>query len=277
MSSLAARVAVFCFLLVLGWLPLAAQSSSYHLEFDDLAPGHQDVFVVNDSEKSIEAFAASQRCWRSDGRVGGGGYASRDILDFSFNGVPSDMRAADGGLARRAVLETGERWRTGLTIFAENGNCQAQINAVLFSDGSFDGEDAAVRGLKAHRDGLAASANYWSDHVCREKPDGSTIDALHTALKQRVADDKAKQRMYFPDNMHGDTSPLFWHYWEGGLQMDRNLELHFPTELSQEKPAEALHKIADEIDEWKKKIDGNLALQKLNVTFPAISESGDRQ
>lgn len=278
MSSLAARVVVFCFPVALGWLPLAAQSSSYHLEFEDRGPGHQDVFLVNDSEKPIEAFGISQRCYKpgTEERVGGGGHASRDILDF-FLGASSDMRSADGSPERRGGLETGGRWRTGLAILAENGDCQAQINAVLFSDGSFEGEDTAVRGLKARRDGLAAAVNYWADQVSREKPDGSTLDALQAELKQRIADDKAKARKYPPDNIHGDTSALFWHYWSGWLQVERNIELNFPKELSQEKASQNFRKIADEIGQWKKKIDGNLALQKLNVVFPAVSESGDRK
>jgi hypothetical protein len=38
MSSLRARAILFCLRVILGWLPLAAQSSSYHLEFDDRTP-----------------------------------------------------------------------------------------------------------------------------------------------------------------------------------------------------------------------------------------------
>ena len=53
--------------------------------------------------------------------------------------------------------------------------------------------------------------------------------------------------------------------------------MNFPKDLSPEIAGEYFRKVADEINQWKKKIDGNLALQKLNVVFPPISESGDGQ
>lgn len=134
-----------------------------------------------------------------------------------------------------------------------------------------------MRALKAHRDGLAASANYWNDRVRREKSNGSTLEALHAELKQRIDDDRMKQKKYSPENRHGHTPPLSWQYWSGWLQVERNLELNFPKDLSPEIAGEYFRKVADEINQWKKKIDGNLALQKLNVVFPPISESGDGQ
>ena len=277
MSSLGARAVVFCFPIITGWLPLAAQSSSYHLEFDDRVPGHQDVILVNDSEKLIEAYGASQRCRRSNGRNGSGADVSQDILDDPHRGVRSDMHAAVGSSpSRSGVLETGGRWDAHIAVFAENGACDTQVTGVLFSDGSFDGEDAAVRGLKAHRDGLAAGVNYWADRIGREKPDGSTLDALLAEVRQRESEDQLKQRKY-PITLNENTPPLLWQYWSGWLRVEKHIEFHFPKDLSREKARENLRKIADEINQWKNKIDGNLALQKLNVTFPAISESEDRQ
>jgi hypothetical protein len=92
MPSLGARAVVFCFPVILGWLPLVAQSSSYHLEFDDDKLG-QRVILVNDSEKPMEAFAASQRCQRARG--GSGADGSKDILFYPSEGGGSDMQAAD--------------------------------------------------------------------------------------------------------------------------------------------------------------------------------------
>lgn len=138
--ALGARAVVFCFLIIVGWLPLVAQSSSYHLEFDDSTPGHQRVFLVNDSEKPIEAFAGSQQCQRPDGRGGSGIHSSQDVLDSFGRGPTSDMRAADAsGPPRSGVIETGAQWFTHIAVFPENGDCRNQITAVLFSDGSFGG------------------------------------------------------------------------------------------------------------------------------------------
>jgi hypothetical protein len=270
MSSLRERAVVFCFPVILGWLPVAAQSSSYHLEFEDYA-GSKQVILVNDSEKPIEAFAASQRC---QGGSGAGGV--RDILFYPSKDI--DMQAADrSGPPRSGVLDTGARWSTLLVMMPERGDCQNRITAVFFSDGSFEGDDSAVRSLKAGRDGLAAGVHYWADRISREKPDGSTLNALLAEVRERMAADQAKQYKY-PTSVHRDASaqPLR-EYWESWLTVERDIESRFPNDLGQEKPSATLRKVADMINGWKTKIDGNIALQKLNAVFPAISESSESQ
>jgi len=280
MSSFGARAVVFCFPVILGWLPLAAQSSSYHLEFDDRKRSQQ-VILVNDSEKSIEAYGASQLCFKP--KQYRGVDDGQDILDAPFRGTPSSMRAADGsGPPRSGVLETGARWSMGISI-PENWDCQTHVNAVLFSDGSFEGEDAGVRGLKARRDGLAAAIHYWADRISREKPDGSTLDALLDELKQRKAQDQIVRTKYkshphltFDKAEQPIPPPLLWQYWSGWLVAEGNLEFHLSKYLNQENAVESFRKIADEINHWKTRIDGNLALRKLNTVFPAISASEDK-
>jgi hypothetical protein len=283
MSSLRARAIVFCFPVILGWFPLAAQSSSYHLEFDDRIPGHQPVILVNDSEKSIEAYGASQLCFKAKVYTGVPN-ESRDVLDNPFNGAASGVRAPDGrGPARGGVLETGARWRTNMAT-RPDWDCRTQVNAVLFSDGSFEGEDTAVRGLKARRDGLAAAIHYWADRISREKPDGSTLDALHDELKKRKAEDLLKQGKYRSQQhltFEGAVPPLppppLEQYWSGWLSVEANLEFQLSRSLTHEDAGENFRKLAEEIHQWKAKIDGNLALQKLNVAFPAISESSQSE
>jgi hypothetical protein len=283
MSSLGARAIVFCFLVILGWLPLAAQSSSYHLESDDRAAGRQPVILVNDSEKSIEAYGASQLCFKAKVYTGVPN-ESRDILDNPFNGAASGMRAPDGsGPARSGVLETGARWRTNMATLPD-WDCRTQVNAVLFSDGSFEGEDTAVRGLKARRDGLAAAIHYWADRISREKPDGSTLDTLHDELKKRKAEDLLKQGKYraqsnltFEGAVPPVPPPVLEQYWSGWLSVDTNLEFQLSRYFTHENAGESFRKLADEINQWKTKIDGNLALQKLNVAFPVISESSQSE
>lgn len=268
MSSFVARAILFCFTVILGWLPLAAQSSNYHLEYTDHATG-RDAILVNDSEKPIEAFAISQRCYKPRG--GSGAKTSRDILE-SFGGVSSDIRTADGSPARRGVLETGWRWGTSMEVSPEKGDCREQIVAVLFSDGSFEGEDAGVRGLKAHRDGLAAATHYWADRIKQARPNIASLEALHEALKRRKAEDERKRNMY-PIHLDDESLPLPWQYWAGWTLVEGNIEGNFLKGLSQEKASEDFRRMSDAIDQWKKKIDGNLALQKLNGVFPSLTES----
>ena len=227
---------------------------------------HYTARLARSQPHGSRSVSGARRCRRPNGS--GGVYENKDILDWP-SGRASGIRDADGTWpSRSGVLETGARWNMNLWISPQNGDCQAQINAVLFSDGGFEGEDAAVRGLKAHRDGLAAAVNYWAARISREKPDGSTLDALLYELKQHVAGDQMKQKKYWV-NINEDTQPLFWQYWSGWLQVESNIELRLPKELSQEKAGENFRKVADQINRWKTNIDGNLALQKLNVVFPA--------
>ena len=284
MSKLQARAVLFCFLFIMGWMPLVAQSSSYHLELDDPTAGPQQVIFVSDSEKSVDAFAVSQQCPREPNGTRTSAYGNHDILDSPFlRGVSSDMRCADGRLARGPVLETGECWRTALFVSPQKRDCQNEVTAIIFSDGSFEGEDAAVRGLKAHRDGLAAGVQYWAAKLSQEKPDGSTLLALFNEVERSKTEDQRKQRDHYrPRRMlEKDESALpqalLWLYWSGRVQVDTNLELRlngFIKGSSGVKTAsEALRKIADEIDQWKTKIDSNPAQQKLDTAFPPLTGS----
>ncbi len=269
MSSLGVRAVVFCFPVILGLLPVAAQSSSYHLEFEDNA-GSKQVILVNDSEKPIEAFVASQRCQKATGGNG----SVRDILFYPSKDI-DDMQAADrSGPPRSGVVDTGARWSTFLVMLPERGDCQNRITAVFFSDGSFEGDDAAVRNLKAGRDGLAAGVHYWAHRISREKPDGSTLNSLLAEVRERAVADEAKQLKYFRTGSHGDSSaqPLR-EYWASWVMVERDIELRFPKDIAHEEPSATLRRLADMINGWKAKIDGDIALQKLNMVFPAISES----
>ena len=147
MSSSGPRAAVFRFPItlvsiavfstVIACQPSAAQSSSYHLEFDGHAISQQ-AFLVNDSEKLIEAYGASQLCFKPR-TYSGFPDDSRDILDSPGGFGWGVILAADGSPSRSGILEPGGRWRTHMVIIPEKEDCQTQINAVLFSDGSFEG------------------------------------------------------------------------------------------------------------------------------------------
>lgn len=281
MSSSVARTLVFCFPALLGCLPLAAQSSSYHLETDGKV---QRLVLVNDSEKSIEAYEASQLCFKP--RVYSGmPDASRDILNTPWGAGWGEIRAADGRWpVRSGVLEPGGRWYTEMASIPEKGDCRTEIHAVLFSDGSFEGEDAGVRGLKAKRDGIAAAIRHWADRISGEKPDGSTLEVLHDELRKSKAEHQMKRDEYRSQialSFERVESPVppepMWMYWSGWLAVEWQFDFQLSRQLSQERAAEKLRKITDEINQWKTRVDGNLALQKLDKVFPAISESADWQ
>jgi hypothetical protein len=272
--SFALRGIALCLPAILGWLPLTAQTSSYHLVSDDRATGSSKVTLVNDSEKAIDAYGAFQRC-RSRRKIGASNwsYDSKDILQGFIN-----VHGARGGRPpRTGMIEPGGRWDTSLFVSPPNGVCDSQIGAVLFTDGSFEGTDTAVRALKAQRDGMAASVNYWADRISRENPDGSTLGSFLDEIRRRVRDDQTKQHRYRIGT--GDVPPPLWDYWAGRLYVDQNIDQGLPRNLSEEKASQNFHRVADEINAWKKKIDSNVAMRKLNLLFPPISdpaETGDR-
>lgn len=67
----------------------------------------------------------------------------------------------NGRFARQGVVKSGGRWTSNLFLStSETLNCDVQIDAVLFGDGTYDGSEAAVEELKARRDAIAAGV--WS-------------------------------------------------------------------------------------------------------------------
>jgi len=240
---------------ILGCWPLAAQSARPHLEYEPKGSLFQLV-LVNDSEKAIEAFSVRQTCDKS-------GQFTAAIL---YKG----LRGTSG------VIESGEHRGLGggWKLPSEDLACDAQLEAVFFADGSFEGNDAAVRSLKARGDGITASVNYWLDRIKREKTDGSTLGLLLDAIKQRVAADKVLQGQY-PLNLERGIPPLLREYWEGRREVDAALEARFPRDLSTVKPNELLQRVTDYMEKRKADIDGTEALQKLNIVFPPISEHGE--
>jgi len=255
MAVFALRQVGFCIPLIMGCLPLAAQSARPHLEFEPHGSSFQLV-LVNDSERAIEAFSVRQTCAKS-------GEFTAAIL---YNG----LRGTTG------IIESGEHRGVGGGWKSPSGDlaCDAQLEAVFFADGSFEGNEAAVRGLKARSDGITASVNYWVDRIKREKPDGSTLGLLVDAIKQRVAADKAQQGRY-PLNPEQGTPPLLWEYWEGMREVDSALAARFPRDLSTVNTNELLQRVTDYMERRKADIDGTEALQKLNSVFPPISEHGE--
>jgi hypothetical protein len=101
----------------------------------------------------------------------------------------------------------------------------------------------------------------------RDKPDGSTLDALLAKAKRCIVEDQTKQRKHPLRLRYHDMPQPLWLYCSSWIRVESAAELNFPKDLSQEKASQSFRKVADLINRWKKKIDGNLAAKKLNVTF----------
>lgn len=275
MASLRPGPLRFCVLIISGCLPVTAQSASYHLEVE-VSPSTgptQSMALVNDSEKSIVAYSISQQC----GNVGNA--SLNDFLNGP-RGTPSNVRAADGSLSRSGALEPAGKWLNVMYVNPQNGACHEEVT-VLFEDGTFEGKEAAIRALKAHRDGIVAGVNLWADRLGHEAPDGSGVAALILELKSRASKDAAEAQKYpSPFRTASDTGldvppeKLLSAYWYGRRQVDGYLDLNLNnrlTELAKDGPSAVLRFVTGEIDAWKKRIDGDRALKKLNETFPPVT------
>ena len=192
---------------------------------------------MNDSEKAIEAFSVRQRCDKSG--------------EFTAAILYKGLRGTSGIIESGEHRELGGGWKSPSGDFA----CDAQLEAVFFAGGSFEGNNAAVRGLKARADSITASIHYWVDRIKREKTDGSTLGVLLDAIKQRVAADRAQQRRY-PLNPEQGTPPLLRKYWEDRREADSALEARFSTDLSTVKTNERLQRVTDYMEKRKADIDG---------------------
>lgn len=260
---------VICVPLIFACWPVAAQTSSYHTELEEHPAGHPHVVLVNDSEKSIEAFAVSQRCKT------GGFSAIVDILHSPRN-LRGMEPTGNAQPPRNGVLEPGARWVTAVEIIQDaSAMCKAAtIDAVLFTDGSFEGKQKSVRALKARRDGIVAGVNFWVERIAEQDPNGSAQDALTDEARNRVAEDRKKEKPY-PDANSKDDDPWqqpLQQYWIGRQQVDENIRQHLARDPSTEPARERFREVAIDLDVWKKKIESNAAQQKLNRIFPPISD-----
>jgi hypothetical protein len=151
----------------------------------------------------------------------------------------------------------------------------ATVNAVLFADGTFTGRQGSMRALKARRDGISASVNFWVERLARENPDGSTLNAIADEATGRVAKDREMEGVY-PFVNFRDESPKqpLREYWIGRNQVDENIRQQLTHRPSTEPPRDRFRVVALDLYDWKKKIDSDVALQKLNSILPPISDQG---
>jgi hypothetical protein len=147
------------------WLPSPAQQHSYHT----VNPDDVHFILVNDSKKTIEAFHAREHCGELFG------WMIRDSL--SLNILSKYEFGATESMQDRMV-KPGGRFVSILSLINSRERCEEAVDAVIFSDGSYEGEEQALRGLQDERAGITESIKYWADRFRREKSDGSSAKSM---------------------------------------------------------------------------------------------------
>jgi hypothetical protein len=198
---------------------------------------------------------------------------SPDILSVNGgSGISNPGGTKDPSMS----LSPGGTWYAGLRYrcAAEKDNVPATVDAVIYVDGTFDGDPATVRLLKATRDGIITAINNWAERVSREDPDRSNLSALLSDARHYEDRDRAGLRRYsfrFSPPPEPDWQAM-GAYWGGRFTADAAILGQFPTLYSNPDKLNS-ERLVRYITRWKDRIDCDSAMQNLNVKFPPISDT----
>ncbi len=129
----------------------SAQAVQYQTELTAGTSGN--LILENDARSSIEAFHYKAQC--GNGATEG----SQDILGIQngqFLGIVGDR-------PQHGPVRPWERVTFRENFYPNSSGCEwkVEVTAVLFSDGSYEGDKAQARAMQARRDGIVAAVGYW--------------------------------------------------------------------------------------------------------------------
>lgn len=258
MSSRPASFLVVCLTMLCGCVPLLAQGRGYHAELSDGTSGW--VILVNDSQKTIEAYHLSAKCM-GQGRVRMGEELSYDTLDSSGTSRNWPPTGFAGIHTTSAVAEPEARMVSMKKLSPPPDGCvwNADFDAVIYADGSYEGDEIKVQRLQARRDGLAAGVKYWANRLAGEPVDKASRETIR-ADAERLKDEDLKK-------ITNRCRKLECEYWRGRFQVDINVAANTrPSENSP--PLEGNGGIIQTYTRHEKKIEADVALKKLDAVFP---------
>lgn len=235
---------------------LNAQVPNYHVELTDGTSGY--VILVNASAKTIEAFHLTTTC----GNSAGSPYYDK-LSKSDTSGPPViDHDGRWVGPLQSQVIAPGQRLQTAIRLAPYPNGCSwnADVDGVIYSDGTYEGSDEGVRSLQGWRDGLADELQYWSTKLQQETP--ADPYAIAKEAKQRA-------ETYMHQPYRGPIHSLRY-YRYGEEVVASTLAIKANGNPSPEK----LHRREiDLIDQWQKKLDDDVAFKKLNAIFPLPVEA----
>jgi hypothetical protein len=278
MTLYRAYVHFFWLLTVLTGLSVYAQSPNYHLEFSDGPmklpkdyPRTRWVSLVNDSSKQIEAYDSLELS--PDG--GFCAETSEDFLTYPYPAPMANVFGADGKESRGRGVEQGGRWDLGyLGIDRHGKECELKAVAVVFVDGSYEGDEVMVRGLKAHRDGVAAALNYWSQEMVGKEPNKANLADLVDHTENRSGKDDMEKMKYLHSMTDDEAEKPLREYWSGRYEVDQFLKYQLSSEPTDDAgAARKFQQLMRLLNTWKTLIDTAVSMNELNLKYPPISDS----
>jgi hypothetical protein len=265
------RFKFLCLIMICTSLSVLAQDRGYHVAMTDgpkMPNGTvlKQVILVNDSQKFIEAYDAQVNCWNGDVRKTG----TVTSFDALLNpGATYSRLSADGTLLvnHGAAVAPGERSVTGLPVNLQSSECEwkAEVDTVIYTDGSYDGDKEAARSIEARRDGIMASVKDWVimlNQVDTLGPEISTATQNLLTIKAEV------QGRLDKDVVSCKDQPSACKYWMGRYGIDYSLSQQTRPVMANETPDHIYQRVTQFIVRLDKKIQDDTALKILDGVFP---------
>ena len=251
--------------MLFGCVSLFAQTRHYRVRF---APEGQSVstILINDSEKAIEAYSVSSRCQSR-------GAGPRIGDEFDILTIPEDsgeihrskkdvvISSVEPGGQRRLGAISGGPLPTGCEWTVES-------SGVIYADGTYEGDESVVRNLQARRDGVAASVKFWSDRFGQTNSGAPNASVTADEAMQLIQRDMAKTMELCSHQARAREFTLTCEYWRGRTEPDSSLQAM--ERRFKDGPEE--RDIAGVFDKWEKKIEGDMAMNKVGAVFPVPAE-----
>lgn len=254
----------FCLGAICSCMPLFARSDSYHVELSNKTNGL--VILVNDSDKTIEAFHISSQCAAINATGSAGNVFTYDALDDPHTNGRTSFLGPDGKLIVQGdAIEPKGRMVTMVRLLSQPSGCawRGNADAIIYADGSYEGNKMVVKGIAARRDGIVAGVAYWAEKLNSGSDISPNLGAIRTDAERLTQEDWAHKKL-----TTCNSSPFACEYWAGRLQVDESVAMWLHNVAKDGTPDKAYKKTSKIVEGWQKKIDNNVALKKLDAVFP---------
>jgi hypothetical protein len=248
-------------------LPIYAQTEpDYHLEFlypHTMSDGSvlSEAALVNDSNKAIETFHISSECQLMGG-------VTQDALDNVSNESTITL-VGNQTFRQNAVIEPHAQFISIATRdLSKRGVplCAPKIDAILFLDGTYEGDEAVLRGIEAHRRGMTDGVTYWINRLLTSRVDRSALEALNNEAQQRTELFYKEEDALKHQSLQIDIP---WQYHAGRILADRIIMNTLGKGLRNDVEVSKIYKeTTSYFIEWKNKIDNDAASRELASAFP---------
>jgi hypothetical protein len=248
------------FLLSLAQPRLQAQNPEYHMELRPWGATMITNVLVEDGPKAIEAFSIVLR------QGNGTQSETPDYLSFGAGSISLELRLPEHPRGQHNLLAQGDGYQTFVHSAAEMpGN--PEVKAIIFSDGSTEGDPMRIMAIQAARDGYSDEVNFWVERLNAEDPAAPKWDALvaEGAAREKIAKAQSQAHKMVVEHDVEVISDPGRAYWLARMEVAMGVSestvstyqkrLGFPVMRS--------HFLA-----WKEKIDSDQAKALLEATYP---------